>query len=76
MPRRITVATTSLRQSAGKPTVEMNLAAAARLLVRAAAAEPDSEPVSARCRAVAPAPREPERAKHTKGERDSQAEFR
>jgi len=41
MPRKITVATTSLRQSGDSPTLAMNLIAAERLLTQAAAAGPD-----------------------------------
>jgi len=41
MPRKITVATTSLRQSGDRPTVEMNLIAAERLLTQAATVGPD-----------------------------------
>lgn len=41
MPRKITVATASLRQGGGSRTVEMNVAAAERLLERAAAVQPD-----------------------------------
>lgn len=41
MPRKITVATVSLRRDGGARTVEMNVAAAERLLDRAAAVQPD-----------------------------------
>ncbi len=41
MPRKITVATTSLRQVGAKPAIEANLVAAERLLTQAASMEPD-----------------------------------
>ena len=41
MPRKITVATTSLRQGKGGASIEANLVAAERLLTQAAAVEPD-----------------------------------
>src|SRR5438105_9690719 len=41
MPRKVMVATASLRRSGRRRTIEQNLAAAARLLERAAAVQPD-----------------------------------